>query len=44
MLPHDLPHVASVRSGVPAAQWCTCDRTATSSPSFGDVLRRLFKR
>ncbi len=37
-------HVASVRSGVPAAQWCTCDRTATPSPSFGDVLRRLFKR
>ncbi|WP_028656952.1 hypothetical protein [Nocardioides sp. J54] len=38
-------HVASVKAGVPADQWCPGHPASTSSaqPTAGSLLRRLFR-
>ena len=35
-------HVAQVKAGVPAGQWCTCERDAPAPVSVGGLLARLF--
>ena len=35
-------HVAQVRAGVPAGQWCTCERDAPATA--GGLLARLLGR
>ena len=37
-------HVARVKAGVPAGQWCTCERDAPASATAGGLLARLFGR
>ncbi|WOQ16852.1 hypothetical protein [Raineyella sp. W15-4] len=37
-------HVAQVKASVPAGQWCTCDRNATSGSSASGSFLSFFRR
>lgn len=37
-------HVDQVKAGVPAGQWCTCERHDSGGSSVKDMLGSLFGR